>query len=524
MTDEPIRVILVEDDEDDYFIFKSLLGKIRHTRYELEWAKGYDEALAAFVTGDFDIALVDYRLGGQTGLDVIRDAKRNGFNKPVIVLTGVGDEKLGVQALRAGAEDYLVKGEMTSVSLERAIRYAIERKEATAKDLRLAAEQAARKSLELQNERLESLLEQLQEREEALSERERHYARVISTLAEGIIIHDGGGYIQIANKGACKILGLPEPKLVGRHIKELELETVTEGGAPLPVEERPAMRALMTGEPQTNYTYGVVRGPKRVAWVLAHAIPLRKSDDDKPYAMVTSLTDITELKRLEQQKEHFISIASHELKTPVTSLKLFADIIMRQVEEVDHAPLAKSAATIQAQADRLVKLLEYLLDTSRIQTGRFELRKQRFDIVGLVADTVLQLEPTLPKHRVEFKRGAPIEISADRERLAQVVGNLISNAAKYSPEADKVVVKVKEVKGEVMVSVQDFGFGIPEAEQRRVFERFFRTEDARQKLIPGIGIGLFISSEIVRRHKGRVWVESKLGKGSTFYFSLPLGT
>ncbi|MBA3550858.1 PAS domain-containing sensor histidine kinase [Patescibacteria group bacterium] len=254
---------------------------------------------------------------------------------------------------------------------------------------------------------------------------------------------------------------------------------------------------------------------------------LSKSDiffdgENIPSRMIGVNIDITDRKNLEHQKDVFIGIASHELRTPVTSLKLFSNIIINQARLEQKEQVLKSAQIIKSQTDRLMRLVDDLLDVSKIQAGKLELNYQLFDVPEFVDSIISETKHFTQSHKIVYKPGDLEKITGDKERIGQVIMNLISNAIKYSPRADCIIIKTKQ-KGEwAIIEVQDFGIGIPKEEQGKIFDRFFRTTDAKDKNISGFGLGLFISSEIVRRHGGELKVKSTQGKGSTFYFSIPL--
>jgi signal transduction histidine kinase len=190
---------------------------------------------------------------------------------------------------------------------------------------------------------------------------------------------------------------------------------------------------------------------------------------------------------------------------------------------------------MDAQIDKLNGLVRSLLDVSKIQAGKLDYSMERIAVDDLVAEVVDDLRRVSTSHTVELDAQAGVEVDADRDRIRQVLTNLIMNATKFSPKADRVIVRTRldAEAGQVTVSVQDFGIGIPRSEQSRIFDRFFQANQESGRngegapetdTYPGLGLGLYVSSEIVARHGGRIWVDSDAGKGATFYFTLPLGT
>lgn len=176
------------------------------------------------------------------------------------------------------------------------------------------------------------------------------------------------------------------------------------------------------------------------------------------------------------------------------------------------------------QIDKLSDLVADILDVSRIEKGKLNYTKKIFNLEELIEEIVADIQPTYPQHRIVLKNGKDVSIYGDPMRISQVIVNLLTNAIKYSPKADKVIVKVFKTKGaknSITVGVQDFGIGIPKSEQGKIFERFYRIGDEQRETISGFGLGLHITSEIIKRHGGYIWVESTLDKGSTFFFTLP---
>ncbi|MGN6603858.1 MAG: PAS domain S-box protein, partial [Ginsengibacter sp.] len=239
------------------------------------------------------------------------------------------------------------------------------------------------------------------------------------------------------------------------------------------------------------------------------------------HGIIKNYRDVTERRAIEKQKEEFIGIASHELKTPVTSIKAYTQILHDTLVEKKDEASASLLLRMDHQIDRLTALIKDLLDVTKITEGQLVLKHEVFDINELVSEVTEDLQMTTQKHRIIKELGELKLWTGDKERTAQVLVNLLSNAIKYSPSADKVIVRTSSTENEVIVSVQDFGIGISKEMQKKLFTRFFRVTDETSSTFPGLGLGLFISTEIIRKQKGRIWVESAPNKGSTFSFTLP---
>lgn len=226
--------------------------------------------------------------------------------------------------------------------------------------------------------------------------------------------------------------------------------------------------------------------------------------------------DITERVKLEKQKDEFVNIASHELKTPLTTIKAYTQILKKRLEK-DKGNVY-FASQIDSQTNKIIMLVNDLLDVGKITTGKLIMNRRKFDLNKLVKKITTDFQFTTDTHVIISKGEISKEIFGDENRVAQVIINLLTNAIKYSPNADKIIIQVKENSKDTIISVQDFGIGIPKNKLEYVFKQYFQVKEDRS----GFGLGLYISSEIIKRHGGRIWVESKRGEGSTFYFSLPL--
>ena len=225
---------------------------------------------------------------------------------------------------------------------------------------------------------------------------------------------------------------------------------------------------------------------------------------------------------LMHRKDDFLSIASHELKTPVTSLKAYAQLLQMDAQGSNDTRKEVMFAKMDAQVDKLTALINDLLDTSKMQNGKLIYNKISFRLNDLVKEIITEMQTAITSHIIILEEDAQLEVCADRDRVGQVVNNLLSNAIKYCPDCKKLVVAIEKGEQMAVCSVQDFGNGINKEQQHKIFERFYRVTGKNFNTYPGLGLGLYIAKEIVDRHNGRIWFESEISKGTTFYFSLPL--
>lgn len=252
-------------------------------------------------------------------------------------------------------------------------------------------------------------------------------------------------------------------------------------------------------------------------WHVSVGVPL-KDDNDKVIKWIGSINDIHDQKLKEQQKDEFISIASHEMKTPLTSAKAYLQLLEMSLDESDaNFIYAKKASEA---TNRLNKLISELLDASKIQHGKLNYNNTNFDFEEMINSTIENVQYSSVTHKIYKTGSVKRQFWGDRDRLQQVVINLLTNAIKYSPKANEVIVKIEEQNNRVLVSVTDKGIGMSEKHLDRVFDRYYRVEENAIEF-QGLGIGLYISYDIVQRHHGDMWVESLPEVGSTFHFSLP---
>jgi hypothetical protein len=255
-------------------------------------------------------------------------------------------------------------------------------------------------------------------------------------------------------------------------------------------------------------------------WQLSRALPQKDSKGNIQIWVGTS-TDIHEIKESEHQKDFFISMASHELKTPITSIKGYVQILMATYEHKGDEFLNNSLKIVNKQILTLTTLIADLLDLSKIKSGSLQLNMEYFCLNELIGEIVKEIQVIEPGCVIHFSPDKNTGVYADRGRIGQVLINFLTNATKYSPTCKNINVSTKITDAELQVSVADSGIGISKADQQKIFQRFYRVEGKDEKTFPGFGIGLFIAAEIIQRHHGKIGVESEPGKGSVFYFSLP---
>jgi PAS domain S-box-containing protein len=229
----------------------------------------------------------------------------------------------------------------------------------------------------------------------------------------------------------------------------------------------------------------------------------------------------TEAKKAIDLRDDFISIASHELKTPITSLKAYTQVLQRHAQKSQERTTNNFLQKMDQQINNLTKLVRDLLDISKLENGKLEFQIEKFDLNELIKETIENVQHTTQKQTIIFEGKINQPVTGDRFRIYQVLVNLLTNAIKYSAEAEKIIVRVKQEKNAAVVEVQDFGIGIDKEYQKNIFKRFYRIDNHLGRAFPGLGIGLYISHEIIQRHGGNIYLDSKRGKGAIFSFTLP---
>ncbi len=366
---------------------------------------------------------------------------------------------------------------------------------------------------------------------------------IIEAMPDGVLICDVSGKLTRLNPRAIDIFGLDR---AGEPIAEyLKLEVYYPNGQQIPPEERPLAQALR-GVTNTNYREMVYRrGSDQPVQIRASFAPILTASGEIRGG-ITIVSDITELQRLENQKDEFLTIASHELKTPITSIKGLTQLAIRRLKKAGMTGEIATLQKVEKQVDRLIELINDMLDTRRVQHGRLELQFRPFDFAALVLETAQALQSTTSNHIITVEVPPELIVTGDSHRLEQVLNNLLTNAIKYSPKGGPVEVTLEQRDGMAVVSVHDYGIGVPEKDRPNLFQPFHRASNVSLYEVAGFGLGLYLCSEIMKAHHGRLWLDNATSslaglsaaeawdaqaansgatpppEGSTFCFSLPL--
>lgn len=345
---------------------------------------------------------------------------------------------------------------------------------------------------------------------------------ILENVADGITVFDKDANVTYVNPAIAKSSGYKSQlSMLKNPLKWKDtFKVLDEKGKKIPIGSLPGRVAVLTGKENKRLLHTINKLTGKEEWVVDTARPIITNGIIKGSVSVSH--DITERMELERKKDDFISIASHELKTPITSIKGFVHLLKKEHTAYSDSRSAHFIDRIEGQVNNLTELIEDLLNLSKLVSGKLAYNYEEFELSNLIGEVIGDLRAISGSHKIIFKNGIHQKVVADRDRISQVLINLINNAVKYSPGKEKVVVSLKNGGENVKVSVKDYGIGMDESEAENIFDRFYRVKDVNDKTFPGLGIGLYISKEIIERHKGKIWVATKKAKGSTFHFSLPL--
>ena len=470
MNDKPIRVLAIEDDQDYVEILRLCLAEsdAMELCFEVDSAERLAAGLTKLTTARYDAVLVDLGLPDASGLEAARAVLAAAPDIPVLVSTNFGDEKTALEAMRLGAQDFMIKASSDSRMLKRSIRYAIERKTA-------------------QGQR----------------------DQIIRAAADGMAVVDASGTTRFVNSAAEKILGVPAAKLIG---------------APFPYPAHIGETSLLEVPRASGLTAAVEMRVTQLSW-------------DSGPAVLASLRDITELRRLEQLKseiaerrrvdklkDEWVETITHDLRTPLTIIK--GAVV--ELSEGRAEPLQPQQTLLiglaRRQVERVERMVVNLLDLSRLESGRARVERKPLDACAMIRRVTGDFSRAAAERAIridtECEAGTP-DLVADPDLFEQLVVNLVENALRFAHA--HIAVRIRAgAGGNFELSVQDDGVGIPPEKKSLLFTRFNQLERQRAPDgYKGTGLGLAICKEIVALHRGRIDLVSEPGQGALFLISLP---
>jgi PAS domain S-box-containing protein len=474
-----VRILLIDDDEDDFVNIRGVLREIRRSKFELEWESSYQAGLKALQEGKFDACLLDYRLGERTGLDLLHEAHELGITCPIILLTGYGDFETDVKAMQSGAADYLVKSEIAPPILERSIRYSVKH----AFDMR------------------------------ELSEQRESFKTLLNSTFEGIVVHKNGVVLD-ANAAAGEIFGVSPQDLVEKSVLDFIRQ-----------DFRFAAKSFLEAPDETAFEAIAVRSDGQDIFI---RLLSRKIEMNGQPLAILAIRDLTVQKQMEAQilqQDRLASLGllasslAHEIGTPLGVIRGRAELIARSTD-----PKIKSTMElITTQIDRVSKLVHSLLHIARGKQSEFA---TDVDLSTVIADVSNLMCHELQRKSIEFRVEDTDHrvVRAEPGPLGQVFLNLMVNSVYAIEEAKEggrqgphfISIRAEDAGSQIRIAVRDTGCGISEANLRQLFKPFFTTKD----IGTGTGLGLATSYKLVQSWGGTMSVESKPGTGTTFIIYL----
>lgn len=487
-------ILIVDDNENNIYSLKKLLES---KDFQVDTANSGEEALSKALKNDYALIILDVQMPGMDGFEVAEIFA--GYSKtkeiPIIFLSAVNTEKRFItKGYASGGKDYVTKPVDPEILLLKV------------KTFYNLQEQ----NLEMKKAQQSLQLEVKGRRESQVTMKSRidHFHLMLEGLPqiaftlneEGIVDFVNGRWYQYSSSDK----DFPETYLNDLDIKA-EFEISRKKGKALELETR--IKNIESGE----YRYHLLR-----------ISPVYEGDYVKNW--VGTFTDIDDQKKVENEKDEFLSIASHELKTPLTSIKAYVQLLERKLKLDKDSAEAGYVTKVQDQIEKLNSLISDLLDVSKIENGKLKINKKPSNLEKVIdnaIETILQTHDE-DKVKIQWHGERPdLLIPFDEIRIEQVLINFLTNAIKYSPQNNQVIVTTFVDEEEVKVSITDFGIGIPDFKQEAVFQKFYRVEESSLQF-QGMGIGLYICSEIIKQHHGTIGLSSVFNEGSTFYFTLPL--
>jgi PAS domain S-box-containing protein len=369
----------------------------------------------------------------------------------------------------------------------------------------------------------------LRAQNEALGAISRRVEAVLNATNDGIVMLDRAGGFSVVNQRFADLFGLDADTLLEQTFDEAGPQILSRFKDTRGVRAR--MRALLT-EPETvaDETFEIVEPEKRVLRVYSAPVrgePTPGNENGERLGRIFVFRDVTRETAVDRMKTEFISVVSHELRTPLTAIKGYVDLIVGEQTGPINATQREFLTIVQSSTSRLTALINDMLDISRIESGRVEVKREIVDYGRVVRETVQTLQGEADAQGVTIKADIPDDlppVTGDADRIAQVLINLLSNGIKYTPRGGRVIVSFEAAETRVTTRIADTGIGISEADQQRLFQKFFRADNSTTREAGGTGLGLAITKAIVEKLHGSIWMESRPGHGSSFFFSLPTAT
>jgi PAS domain S-box-containing protein len=503
-----LKILIIEDNQSDADLLCRALKKsgLSFTSKIVQAREEFENALESF---NPDIILSDYSLPSFDAATAFRIKQNKSPQIPFIIVSGIIGEENAVELIKIGVTDYSAKDKLFALTpkINRALKETEERKEKKIIEEKLKSQAAELIILNLELE------ERVASRTKALTESENRFRNMIETIPHIAWTNTVEGEITFYNQRWYDYthLDYTQTKVGGLNmvIHPDDLQYTLD-------QSKSICEAGNGGEFQNRKKRadGVYR------WHLIRLMPI-KNEDGGVQLWVGTATDIHELRLLQQQKDDFMTIASHELKTPITSLKAALQLLGRMKDNPNKMlPILIEQAN--KSMERVTTLIENLLNINKLNEGQLHLNKTSFTIAQMITDCCQNIR-TAGVYKIITDGDKELMLYADADRIDQVIVNFVNNAIKYAPGHKEIHVNIEKIENMAKVSVSDKGPGIPPEKLPYLFDRYYRADSSGMQY-SGLGLGLYISSEIIKSHNGRIGVDSETGKGSTFWFTLPIST
>jgi PAS domain S-box-containing protein len=490
MTSDCINVLLIEDDPDDVLLLKESLAETEKGEIKLGIADRLSRGLIELRMQEYDVILLDLNLPDSRGLETLNSINGIFPKIPIVVLSGLADSDTTIEAVRRGAQDYIVKGEINGPMLSRILRYAIERKNTEA----------------------------------VLRASESRYRTLVETSPDGITLTDLEGKLVLCNQQTARLHGFESPEaMLGINVLELIAPDDRQLAALNTQKTLQETRII-------NVEYTLLRKDGSHFPAELSAALLRDATGT-PIGFIGITRDISERtqaieaeKRLTRLREEFIASASHELRTPLFSLLGYLDLLLNG--KVNNFETQREFLTRASKdAYRLLDMVNELLDFSLLESESMTLNLEKVDLGAMISEILHSFQDQADARRISLmytQTDTSLVAEADPSRMRRVLENVVDNAFKFSEMGSAVSVTTKASNNNIMINIIDQGCGIPDEDCSRIFGKYYRVNHTQTENDYGLGLGLYLAKQIVEAHGGSISVKSQLGVGSTFTITIPV--
>jgi len=515
-----LNILILEDNESDAYLLCRELKKsgLNFTSQIVQTRIEYENAIQNFHP---DLILSDYSLPSFDAVSAFRIKQNENPHIPFIIVSGTIGEENAVELIKEGVTDYVSKDKLFTLStkINRALNDTEKRKEKENQDIELRRANklliCEEEKVKLINRELSNLNQELEirvvKRTKALAESESRFRNMMETIPQIAWTNTVEGEVVFYNQRWYDYTGLDDKqtRLLGYnqviHPEDLRLSFY---------QFRVIFKSGSGGEFQVR----AKRGDGLYRWHLIRLMPIM-DEQGEMQLWVGTATDIQQLRILQQQKDDFISIASHELKTPITTLKAALQLLDRIKNKPDSTMFPKLIEQANKSLDKVNTLIEDLLNASMANEGQLHISAQEFVLAEMIEECCLNIAAE-SKTNIRIEGDKYLKANADPIRIGQVVINFVNNAIKYAANSE-ILINIEKVNEMVKVSVIDKGPGILSEKLPFIFDRYYRVDSSGSQYT-GLGLGLYICGEIIKKHQGEIGADSELGRGSTFWFTLPL--